>query len=87
MRWIRFFRRAAWNDERVREFESYVQIETDEGIARGMTPDAAREAALRKLGNRTRATEDIYRFNTIEALDTLTRDARYGLRVLRRHPG
>jgi predicted permease len=86
MRWSRFVRRAAWDQERSREIESYVQMETDDNIARGMAPDAARAAALRKLGNRTHATEDVYRFNTIGALDTIARDARHGLRVLRRHP-
>ena len=59
MRLKRFFRRSAWNDERGREIESYLQMETEDNVARGMPPDAARAAALRKLGNRTQATEDI----------------------------
>ena len=53
MRWLRFFRRERWDIERARELESYVDIETDENIARGMTPQAARTAAYRKLGNPT----------------------------------
>ena len=85
MRWSRFFRRASWNDERRREIESYLQMETEDNIARGMTTEAARAAALRKLGNRTHASEDIYRFNTFHAVDTLARDARHALRVVRRH--
>ena len=32
----RFFRRARWDRERHEELESYLQIETDENIARGM---------------------------------------------------
>lgn len=69
-----------------RELETHLQIEEDEQIARGMSPEAARHAARRKLGNRTHALEDVYRLNTIGAVDTLARDVRYGLRVMRRHP-
>jgi len=83
----RFFRRARWDDERARELESYVAIETDENIARGMAPRAARLAAIRKLGNRTRVREDIYRMNTIGFLDSAWRDVRYGARLLRLNPG
>src|SRR5688572_29371637 len=86
MGWTRFLRRRHWDAERAREIESYLQIETDDNIARGMSPAAAREAPLRKLGNHTRIREDIYRINTIGALDTLGRDLRHALRVLRRNP-
>jgi putative ABC transport system permease protein len=83
----RFFRRGRWDDERARELESYVAIETDENIARGMPPDAARAAAERKLGNRTLIREDIYYMNTIGFLDSAWRDLRYGARLLRVNPG
>jgi putative ABC transport system permease protein len=86
MGWMRFFRRTKWDAERARELESYLQIETDENIARGMPSQAAREAARRKLGNSTRIREEIYRMNTLGFLDTLVRDARYGLRSLRHNP-
>ena len=82
----RFFRRAKWDRERLDEIESYVQIETDENVARGMPPEEARAAARRKFGNSTRIREEIYMMNTIAFLDTLVRDVRYGLRTLRRNP-
>ncbi|HLK47429.1 MAG TPA: ABC transporter permease [Bryobacteraceae bacterium] len=82
----RFFRRSEWDRERLREIESYVRIETDENIARGLSPAEAQAAARRKLGNHTRIREEIYRMNTIGFLDTLTRDMRYGLRMLGRSP-
>jgi predicted permease len=83
---MRFFRRAGWDRERSEEMESYLRIETDENIARGMPYDEARAAALRKLGNRTLIREEIYRMNTITFLDTLVGDVRYGLRILARSP-
>ncbi len=86
MAWRRFFRRSQWDRERLEEIESYLKIETDENIARGMTPTGAEAAARRKLGNRTLIREEIYRMNTIAALDTLGHDLRYGLRLLRRNP-
>ena len=53
MGWSRFFRRNRLDTEGARELESHLEIETDDNIARGMSPDAARAAARRKLGNRT----------------------------------
>jgi putative ABC transport system permease protein len=86
MRLQRFFRRAKWDRERSEEIESYVQIETDENIARGMQPEAARRAARRKFGNSTLIREEIYTMNTIGFLDSLYRDIRHGLRALRHNP-
>jgi predicted permease len=82
----RFFSRAKWDRERLEEIESYVQIETDENIARGMQYGEARAAALRKLGNSTLIREEIYNMNTIAFMDALARDLRYGLRALRLNP-
>src|SRR5215471_5980398 len=79
----RFFRRKRWDRDRVEEIESYIQIETDENRARGMSDDEARAAARRKFGNSTRVREEIYDMNTIPFVDTLFRDMKYGFRVLR----
>ena len=86
MSWRRFLRRAGWDRERSAEIESYIQIETDENVARGMTPADARAAARRKFGNATDVREEIYRMNTLAFLDALARDARHGLRALRKNP-
>ncbi len=82
----RFFRRARWDRERLAEIESYVQIETDENIARGMPEGEARTAAQRKFGNSTLVREEIYRMNTIDFWDNLARDLRHGARMLRKQP-
>jgi len=86
MSWIRFFRRRRWDEERARELNAYLEIETDENIARGMSPDEARFAAHRKLGNTTLIREEIYRMNSLNWLETLWQDLRYGLRMLARTP-
>src|SRR5579875_3861060 len=82
----RFFRRAKWDRERLEEIKSYVQVETDENVARGMNYQDAYAAACRKFGNSTLIREQIYQMNTVAFFDTLARDARYGLRLLRSNP-
>ena len=86
MSWRRFLRRAKWDRERSEEIESYVQMETEDNLARGMSKDDARAAARRKFGSPTQVREEIYRMNTVAFLDTFARDVRYALRALRHNP-
>jgi predicted permease len=84
--WIRFFRRRYWDEERARELESYLDIETADNIGRGLSPPEARRAAYRKLGNPTRIREEIFHMNTLGLAETVAQDLRYGARLLRRNP-
>jgi hypothetical protein len=86
MGWTRYLRRRYWDDERARELESYLQEEIADNIARGLTPDDARRAAYRQLGNPTRVREEIYEMNTLRFLESAWQDVRYGARLLRRNP-
>src|SRR4029450_5460589 len=83
-RWFRFFKSAARDRDAAREIASYIAIETDENIARGMTPERAHDAAVRKFGSPTRVREEIYWMNTIRPVDALWQDIRYATRVLNR---
>src|SRR5262245_29480834 len=87
MNWRRFFRKAQWDRDRAEELRSYLEIETEENIARGMSPESARRAAHVKLGNTVRIREEIYRMNSVGPLDTFGRDLRLALRGMRRRPG
>ena len=82
----RYFWRKRWAEERARELESYLELETDGNIETGMSPADARAAAIRKLGNPALIKETIYEMNTISFLDSLWRDFRLSLRNLRRNP-
>ena len=83
----RFFHRRYWDEERARELEAYLETETDENIARGMSPEEARYAAHRKLGNTTLIREDIYRMNSLGWRETFRQDLRFAVRMLRKNPG
>src|SRR5918993_5365140 len=87
MPWIKFFRRGRRDDEAAREIASYIAIETDENIARGMSPQAAHDAAVRKFGNTARVREEIYWMNTIRPVDTLWQDLKFAMRLLVRDKG
>lgn len=86
MSWRRFVQRANWDRERSAEIESYLQIETDANLARGMPPDEARSAARRKLGNSILVREEIYSMNTVAWWDAMAREVRYALRTFRHNP-
>jgi predicted permease len=80
MNWKRYRQRSS-------EIESYLEIETADNIARGMTPGDAAGAARRKFGNPTLIREEIYRMSTISWLDSLMQDLRHGLRMMAANPG
>jgi putative ABC transport system permease protein len=84
---LRFFRRGRWDDERARELDAHLAIEIEENLQRGMTPNDARDAARRKLGNTTLVREEIYRMNTIELVDSTWRDLKHAARLLWLNPG
>lgn len=86
MTWRRFFRRKDADSDLRSELASYLEHATEEFIARGMNPQAARAAAHRKLGNTTQVREEVYRMNTIPFLEETARNVRFSVRALRKSP-
>jgi putative ABC transport system permease protein len=65
----------------------HVEQDTQENIARGMAPDKARAAAIRKFGNPVRVKEDVRAVWVPRWVDQVGQDLRDAGRRLRRHPG
>jgi putative ABC transport system permease protein len=73
-------------EDLAQDIRDHIEQETRDNIARGMTPEDARYAALRKFGNVARIQEDTRAVWIWPPLEQFAQDARYGLRTLRRNP-
>jgi len=69
------------------DIRDHIERETQENIERGMSPEEARAAALRKFGNVTRVMEETRAVWISVWLEQLLQDIRYGVRGLRHNPG
>src|ERR1700675_1135036 len=70
-----------------RDIRDHIDTETQDNIARGMPPEEARYAALRKFGNVTRVKEETREAWSFVWLEQLLQDIRFGLRMLGKKPG
>jgi putative ABC transport system permease protein len=81
------FRRRKPADDLTEEIRSHLAMEEHDNHERGMPPDEAHYAALRRFGNVTLAQERSREMWGWKWLETLLQDLRFGLRQLRRNPG
>ena len=79
-------RRERVEDELDRELRAHIELETESHIANGMTPEAARLAAMRAFGGVEHAREGARDARGVAVLENLGRDLRYTLRGLLREP-
>src|ERR1051325_10587661 len=68
-----------------REMRLHVDLQTDANIAAGMSPDEARQEALRSFGNVNKIRDTAYDVRGGGLFETLSQDIRYGARVLIKH--
>ena len=81
------FRRAKVEREIDQELQYHVDRQTEVNIARGMDPREARRQAILSVGPIGSLKEDCRDARTGQVFETLWRDVRYGMRVLRKNPG
>lgn len=86
MRWFGWFRRPR-ADEIAEEIDTHVAMATRDYIARGMTPDDARAAAMREFGNVILVRETTREVWSWTRVEHVVQDVRFGARILRHAPG
>lgn len=74
-------------EELDREVREHIELAMQENIDRGMSPEEARYAALRKFGNVTSVKENAREVWTVVWVEQFVQDLRFALRQLRKAPG
>src|ERR1700677_5083423 len=69
------------------DIRNHIEIETQDNIARGMSPEDARRAAVLKFGNVTRVREETREIWSFVWAEQFLQDIRYGVRTLGKAPG
>src|SRR6202790_4776753 len=69
------------------DIRDHIERETQDNIERGMSPEEARYAAMRKFGNVTRVKEETREVWSFVWVEQLWQDVRYGVRMLAKSPG
>jgi predicted permease len=87
LRFRSLFRRAEVEQELDEELQDHVDRQTAENIRLGMSPGAARAAALRALGNIAYRKEEVRDMRGIGWIDDLLSDMRFAVRSLGRARG
>ena len=87
-RWPRLFsRRKRMMEDLDQGIRDFIERETQDNIDRGMPPEEARFAALRKFGNVTRMKEETWEVWSLVWFEQLWQDILFGVRMLRKAPG
>jgi putative ABC transport system permease protein len=68
-----------------REMRLHLELQVEANINSGMSPEEAREKAMRSFGNVNRAVDAAYDVKGGGLFETLAQDIRYGLRMLAKH--
>jgi len=88
MSWAQLFnRRQRMMESLDQDIRDFIERETQDNVERGLAPEEARYAALRKFGNVTQVKEETREVWTMVWLEQLWRDIRFGLRMLVTNPG
>ena len=79
-------RREQLEHELDEELQYHLERQIEEGVRSGLTPHAARYAALRELGAITQNKEECRDARAVRWIENLVQDLRYAARALRKSP-
>jgi len=80
------FRRERVEQELEEELQYHLERKMEEYAAQGLTPEQARQAALRAMDRLAQHKEECRDARGVNAIDNTVRDLRYSLRVLAKSP-
>lgn len=80
------FRRQRVERELADEMQFHLQAQVDEYVAEGMSPQDARQAALRAIGGLEQIKEQCRAMRNTNFVEHFFQDLRFGFRMLRRSP-
>ena len=95
MTWLRvlksrlaaLLRKGRLEQELDEELRSHLEMQVEENVRKGMSPQEARYAAMRSFGG-VEQVKEIYREQRgLPMIETLVQDLRYGVRILVKNPG
>jgi macrolide transport system ATP-binding/permease protein len=81
-RWLQWRSRQELDDE----IRAHIDLATQAGIDRGLSPEHARYAALREMGNTTCIKERAREADPLSWIESIVKDLRYATRSLARNP-
>src|SRR5437016_248017 len=81
------FQRTRVERELAEEFQFHIEQRVELEIAKGLSPEEARSAALRAMEGVAQHKEECRDMRRVNYIDDLTRDLRYAVRNLQRSPG
>jgi predicted permease len=87
MRFRSVFSRAQVETELNKELRFHLEQAIEEGLARGLSPEDARRAALRTLGGLAQIQEECRDMRKTNLIENLKQDLRYAMRTLAKSPG
>ena len=81
------FLKRKLEQEMADEITAHLEMQIEDHVRQGMSPEEARHLALRKFGGVEQVKETYRERRSLAGVETLLRDLNYGLRMLRRSPG
>jgi hypothetical protein len=84
---LSLMRRGRYERQMEEEMRFHLEMQIEQNLAAGMAAEEARYAARRQFGNQTWLKEASREMWSLQFIETLIQDLRYGVRTLMKNPG